>query len=281
MKLTLLTAVRNEGARMEGFMEHHAPYFDEVVVVHDGPCTDGTVEIAARYDNARVFLRPGEHNPHPHREWALRNVIEGGWVVLLDADERLDEELLLRLRDLVEGGEERGLDGFAVTMRMMIDDHLVGEFPTWRIFKHSDRVSQPEHPHGGIEGILRGELLEYKLVNRMRAVDVPKKNRRWNAILRRLIREQPNSPRRVAWEKGLQVGETYYRPHLERAGVSLEADGRLRKLRGASDKLFELLADIGIETPEELASGDTEYIARATGYSEGYIEKVQRKAGEL
>lgn len=264
MKLTLLMAIRNEGENIGKFLERHAPYFDEVVVVHDGECLDGSVEIARQYSNVRVFERPGYHRPHPHWEWALRNVIYGGWVAQFDPDEELCDELLRDLRQIVGQADFVGKDGIALTQIPYMDGIELRHHQPWKIFKHSDLVHYPDHPHGGIEGLTNGLILEdrYYFNHFLRAKDVPSKMRRRNAILRRRISEEPNSPRRVAWEQGLHVPDGWM-DVLDAKGIALELDDRpLLSIKGISAKIADKLADeVGIEALEELAMADAEYVA--------------------
>ena len=264
MKLTLLMAVRNEGERMKAFLDRHAPAFDEVVVVHDGECLDDTLDIARQYSNVRVFERPGFHRPHPHWEWALRNVIDGGWVAQFDPDEELCDELLRDLRQIVGQADFVGKDGIALTQIPYMDGIELKHHQPWKIFKHSDQVHYPDHPHGGIEGLTNGLILDekYYFNHHLIAKDVPSKVRRRNAILRRLIREQPDSPRRVAWEQGLRVPDDWMKV-LDEKGISLEEiDGLETLVKNLPQKVADMMAElVGIETPKELAEADAEYVA--------------------
>ncbi len=283
MRLTLLVAVRNEGARMRGFLERHAPYFDEVVVVHDGECTDDTLAIAREYPNVTAYQRPGRHNPFPQREWALREAIREGWVAVFDPDSAMSDELLADLRPLVEETDVAGFDGLAVTMLRYLDDTFIDEHLQWRIFKHSDRVHYPEHPHAGIEGLRCGRAAPYTFRHVARAADLPGKRRRRNAHLRRLLREQPDSPRAVAWRAGIAVYDDL-RPLLESKGIAWEVEGRpLAKLKGLGKALADRFAEeLGIETLDELAGGDAEYMAGELGLPVARVRRLQdlaRRAG--
>lgn len=264
MKLTLLMAVRNEGERIKGFLDRHAQWFDDVALVHDGECLDDTLVIARQYSNVKVFERPGYHRPHPHWEWALRQVIDGGWVAQFDPDEELCDELLGDLRQIVGQADFVGKDGIALTQIPYMDGIELRHHQPWKIFKHSDLVHYPDHPHGGIEGLTNGLILEdrYYFNHFLRAKDVPSKMRRRNAILRRRISEEPNSPRRVAWEQGLRVPDGWM-DVLDSKGIALELDDRpLLGIKGISAKIADKLADeVGIETLEELAVADAEYVA--------------------
>ena len=281
IKLTLLMAIRNEGERIGKFLERHVPYFDEVVVVHDGACLDNALEIARQYSNVTVFERPGYHRPHPHWEWALRNAIDGGWVAQFDPDEEMCDELLQDLRQIVGQADFVGKDGIALTQIPYMDGIELKHHKPWKIFKHSDLVHYPDHPHGGIEGLTNGLILDekYYFNHHLRAVDVPSKMRRRNAILRRRISEEPNSPRRVAWEQGLRVPDGWL-DVLDAKGISLEESESLAKLvKNLSQKVADMMAEVvGIETKQELVSADAEYVATMLDVPVSRVRQWQKAA---
>lgn len=59
----------------------------EIVVVHDGDCSDDTLKVASAH-GARVFVRPWVGAPEAHRPFAYSQA-QGEWVLQLDADEFL------------------------------------------------------------------------------------------------------------------------------------------------------------------------------------------------
>ena len=98
--------VRNEERAIEACLRSLDGVVDEIVLVHSGPCSDATLDIAARF-GARVFVASdgghGEHNTplaytHAHGEWLLN----------VDADERLSPELRAALPSLVRDPEVAG-----------------------------------------------------------------------------------------------------------------------------------------------------------------------------
>ena len=277
--ISLLVAVRNEGERMQAFLDRHAEYFDDVVVVHDGRCTDETLNIAAQFPNVRYFEQPGKHNPFPQREWALHNVIPyGNWVAVFDPDETLSDELLARLRDkLIFAAESVNADCIVISQQTIVDDKEVWCRPVWRLFKNTGEVHYPEHPHAGPEGLTKPvRYPEFLYEHRNSSVGWPSKVRRRNAHYRRIIAADPTSSRRVAWEKGMEMYPEI-QGILDAAGVSLEVLDR--PLRRLGDEMCDRLSDeLGIETAEELAGGDTKYIASVLGVSGSSVKKMQAYA---
>lgn len=64
---------------------------DEILIVHDGECSDRTLEIARRYTD-NIFIRERQFGSDPHRIFLLEKA-KNNWVFMIDADEYLSEEL--------------------------------------------------------------------------------------------------------------------------------------------------------------------------------------------
>jgi glycosyltransferase involved in cell wall biosynthesis len=110
--------VRNEEAVIERCLRSLAGAVDEIVLVHDGPCSDRTLEIAERF-GARITVADcaGVSGPHVPLAFTLAT---GEWLLRIDADEYLSDELRAALPGLVARDD---VDGWAVT---------------WPIWKHSE-----------------------------------------------------------------------------------------------------------------------------------------------
>ena len=81
---------------------------DELIVIHDGPCGDRTLEIAERF-GARTAELPRVGHAERHTvtayEWAA-----GPWIFTIDADEFLSDELRAHLRELVQDPDANGFE---------------------------------------------------------------------------------------------------------------------------------------------------------------------------
>lgn len=114
MKIVCVIQVRNEERFLPGFLRHLAPHVDGIVVL-DGGSTDATLAILAAEPKVLSVLRenaPGA--PHAHEiENRHRLIVEAArlgadWVMCLDADERLEERFLRRLRADLTVRERQG-----------------------------------------------------------------------------------------------------------------------------------------------------------------------------
>jgi glycosyltransferase involved in cell wall biosynthesis len=106
VRVTACIVARHEEAVIGRCLASVAPVSDEIVLVHDGPCEDGTVEIAKSFD-ARVFVRPRSGNPELHTVFAYEQA-RGDWLLSLDADEFLSEEMAGIIPELIDTPQYAG-----------------------------------------------------------------------------------------------------------------------------------------------------------------------------
>ena len=94
-----VVVTRNEEAVIDRALSSLDGVVDELIVVHDGPCEDRTVEIAERH-GARVFVREQTGNPEGHTVFGYEQA-RGEWLLNIDSDEYLSEEMRAVIRELV------------------------------------------------------------------------------------------------------------------------------------------------------------------------------------
>ena len=130
MTISILILTYNEALNIAGCL-HSVSWSDDVVVL-DSVSNDGTVEMA-RALGARVLQRPFDDYAS-QRNFGLSGVeYKHSWVLMLDADERVPEEL----RDeMIAEVQRAGAD--ICLFRMRRRDHLYGRwirrssgYPTW------------------------------------------------------------------------------------------------------------------------------------------------------
>lgn len=108
-------------------------FADEIVVVDSGS-TDGTAAIAQREFGAAVFV-----NPWPgygaQKNFGLDRAT-GDWVLIVDADERVTEELRIEIQRVLSGGAERGAKAFRIPRKNFQYGRWIahgGAYPDWQI----------------------------------------------------------------------------------------------------------------------------------------------------
>lgn len=99
MKITFGLVVYQEEAFIARCLDSIKEVADEIIVVHDGPCHDCTLEIAKRY-TPLVFVGERLGGSDPHRIRILEQA-RNEWVFMIDADEILSSELQHFLMNLL------------------------------------------------------------------------------------------------------------------------------------------------------------------------------------
>jgi len=107
-KISAYLVVHNESSKIEPCLKNLIGVVSEIVVVHDGPCSDTTLEICEKY-GCRIFVREYKGNAEPHRPFAISQT-KYDWVLQIDADERLSFELGKELQKLVN---DQGMDAYS------------------------------------------------------------------------------------------------------------------------------------------------------------------------
>jgi glycosyltransferase involved in cell wall biosynthesis len=201
-------AVRNEERTIERCLASLSGVVDEIVVVHGGPCSDRTLEIAERY-GCRVFT--GEH--HGHGEWNTPLAYEqarGEWLLNLDADEFLSDELRSRLRDLVR---EPGVDGYSFRWPLWNGRRYITQGGPYKLVlmrRSATRMIGLSHLREKVEGAVRESslLLEHRPdYNNFSPATIATKWRRWARIQAREYLSEPseapsfNCPAGVRWTR--------------------------------------------------------------------------------
>jgi len=98
--------VHNEEKLIERCLASLDGVVDEIVLVHDGPCADRTLEIA-RSHGARTFVQPRAGHGERWRVLAYEQA-RGDWILRVDADMYLSPELRQGLPQLVTRSDVNG-----------------------------------------------------------------------------------------------------------------------------------------------------------------------------
>jgi glycosyltransferase involved in cell wall biosynthesis len=93
----------NDEACIERCLRSISALVDEIVIVHDGPCLDKTLEIAKRYTK-NITVGPRLGNPDPHRVTTFKKA-KGNWLLIIDADEFLSPQLQRALRKVMDSDQ--------------------------------------------------------------------------------------------------------------------------------------------------------------------------------
>jgi len=102
-KITACVVVYNEEKIIEKCLRNIKDLADEIIVIHDGDCTDQTLEIAKKY-TSQIYVRKHEGIIEPHLVFAYQQA-KGDWLLRIDADEYIDIEDHLKIKSLLESNE--------------------------------------------------------------------------------------------------------------------------------------------------------------------------------
>jgi glycosyltransferase involved in cell wall biosynthesis len=98
LKVSACLVVRNEESVIRRCLTSLQGVADEIILVHDGPCDDATVDIAKEL-GCQVFVCDAVGNPEHHTVFAYERA-RGTWLLTLDADEFLSSELAAVIPEL-------------------------------------------------------------------------------------------------------------------------------------------------------------------------------------
>ncbi len=165
--ISVLIITFNEEVNINDCLDSVA--WSDDVLVFDSGSTDKTIEFA-KSKGARVLTRPFD-NYGSQRQAALeQGAFKYPWLLVLDADERVDQELVGELK-AISMDSNCGFEGFLIRRK----DHFLGRwiprstrYPTW--YLHFFKVAKTryevrsvhEHPVvKGSVGKLNGHLLHF------------------------------------------------------------------------------------------------------------------------
>lgn len=102
--LTVVILTKNEESNIEAVVKNARQVTDKVLVIDSGS-TDNTVDLAEA-NGAKVVYRAWDNDFSAQRNFALEYV-ETEWVLYLDADERLNSELVKAVKDVLAKNENK------------------------------------------------------------------------------------------------------------------------------------------------------------------------------
>jgi len=150
--ISVVIITKNEEVNIVECLKSVSGWADEIIVVDD-ESTDRTREICRDY-NVKVFVRKME-NEGVHRNWAYAQA-KNEWVLSLDADERVTEELKEEIDETLASVQHHA---FSIPRRNYIGDYWIkhgGQYPAGqlRLFL-KDRFRYEEvdvHPRVFVDG---------------------------------------------------------------------------------------------------------------------------------
>ena len=144
LPISVIVLTYNEEMNIESCLENIRNWASEIFIV-DSYSTDKTLEIAERYD-IKISQHPFE-NQAQQFNWALDNLgIKNDWILRLDADEQLTEELKNEITEEL-GKVTPEISGFLMKRRVYFMGRWIkhgGYYPAWflRLFRKNKAKSE-------------------------------------------------------------------------------------------------------------------------------------------
>lgn len=167
--LAILILTKNEEENIVSVVRNAKSCTDEVIVIDSGS-TDKTIELA-KQEGAAVCYRAWDDDFSAQRNFALAQT-KADWVLYLDADERLNNQLISAIKNIVSEGKldsqfsiERKSVAFGTKFNhgVLKPDHVIRMFPrTTVVWVHKVH----EHPECSLSiQILPGHIEHYTYKN--------------------------------------------------------------------------------------------------------------------
>ncbi|MGE4357866.1 MAG: glycosyltransferase family 2 protein [Candidatus Omnitrophota bacterium] len=167
--ISVVILTKNEERNIRDCLNSVLGWAEEIIVVDD-ESSDRTVEIAKEM-GAKVLIRKMDVEGR-HRNWAYAQA-KNEWVLSLDADERVTEELRREISELFKEGFK--FNGYTIPRRNYIGDYWLrygGEYPAPQLkFFRKDKFKFEEvgvHPRAFLDGKcghLKNDIIHYSYRN--------------------------------------------------------------------------------------------------------------------
>jgi len=166
--LLALLSFRNESRYLPGFLRNVAGQVDGIIALDDGS-TDGSADLLEAGHGVLEVLRNPPERPCWDEPGNFRKLVEAahsrgpGWILSVDADERLERDFRLRAERVIRRGEWLGLSAYAIRLRELWDtphqyraDGIWGRKAVPRLFRSRKDHRFDERPLHASKAPLQG-----------------------------------------------------------------------------------------------------------------------------
>lgn len=162
-KVSVVISAFNEENNIKDCLES-VKWADEIILI-DNSSQDKTLAIAKKYTQ-KTFTRPNNLNLNVNKNYGFEKA-EGDWILSLDADERVTDELKNEILSVIDNYPN--INGFRIPRKNMIFGKWIqhaGWYPDYqlRLFRKSKGKFAEKHVHEqltlmGERGVLKWHLL--------------------------------------------------------------------------------------------------------------------------
>jgi glycosyltransferase involved in cell wall biosynthesis len=187
--ISAILVVYNEEKKIRECLESLKNIVAEIIVIHDGKCSDKTLEICREY-GSRIYIRKHIGEAEPHRPFAIEKTSKK-WVLFIDADERLSKKLSKEVNFLTK----LEFDAYKFKWTAKIKGEKT-KFLSKQILFRKSKMYYIGLPHLQAETIgVTKKFLELELIHNTSEFDSPlklfksyiKKDKSWGKISARML----------------------------------------------------------------------------------------------
>ncbi len=131
MKISACLVIRNEEKLLSRCLDSLKDNVNEIIIVHDGPCSDKSLEIAKKY-KAQIFIQPFAGVAEYHRPFSFSKA-SSEWILQIDADEFLSETARREILKLIR---EKDADAYSFLWPYPQKDGYIKSGPFSKTVKH-------------------------------------------------------------------------------------------------------------------------------------------------
>jgi tetratricopeptide (TPR) repeat protein len=218
--------VKDEEKMLEGCLRSIRDWVTEIIVVDTGS-TDRTVEIAESF-GAKIFHQPWEGDFSKHRNYSIEQAT-GDWIFIIDADERVFEEDVPQIFQLVNQDEHRFISVNVINVYGR-NEEFTTFLPSERFFRRELNLRYKGIVHNqldvppGVRALRTGVRIKHYGYG-LEPEKMKRKLARSRALLERQIEENPdNAFAHFNLAQLLRVGDEGF--PIENADLVIEHAGR-------------------------------------------------------
>ncbi len=156
--ISAVLAIYNSEKVIKRCLESIKDVVDEIIIVHDGPCSDKTLNICKKYTK-NFFVRPHKGSSEAHQVFLYKKA-RYEWVLKIDGDEFLSKDLRKNIRKLIEN---QNADAYSFIWPFWDKDrYITGNWPRKTCLYRKLKISFISFPNWG-EPIINGNIIKTNL----------------------------------------------------------------------------------------------------------------------
>jgi glycosyltransferase involved in cell wall biosynthesis len=196
--------VKDESERLEQFLSHHSPLFDELIIVDTGS-TDKTKEIALQFTD-KVFDFPWGDDFSAARNFSVLKAT-GEWILWLDPDEQIEKKDFETIKKMISEATEDVL-GFRLIQETFFQDEKIMIRGICKLFRNHRGISFRYPVHESVRESIQekgGSIVSSGIAIKHRPLLTREKSDHYLRLLDKKKKEFPDSAHEKEKEQELSL----------------------------------------------------------------------------